>query len=220
MDPNAILPLSGDRQAAAEAKRGVVEGTDAKGGVVSVVERSRLGAPAWQPSNVATSTKPVRVRLKLRLLVLQPNGPRFCCGRLARWRGGRSDGARCVSGAQPQVPSKRARPPAANAGYAASRPSLAQSFNESALVPLLPHFNDPAVRDSKHVQHRPLEPALGGSNLLGTASQLRNRSLMRAGPSGVSNDVIASRNDIGCHHGEIRKSPAKSPRARFVLGWS
>jgi len=73
MDPNAILPLSGDRQAAAEAKRGVVEGTDAKGGVVSVVERSRLGAPAWQPSNVATSTKPVRVRLKLRLLVLRPN---------------------------------------------------------------------------------------------------------------------------------------------------
>src|SRR3990172_6510155 len=81
MDPNAILPLSGDRQAAAEAKRGVVEGTDAKGGVVSVVERSRLGAPAWQPSNVATSTKPVRVRLKLRLLVLRPNALRFSCGR-------------------------------------------------------------------------------------------------------------------------------------------
>ena len=48
-----------------------------------------------------------------------PNGSRFCCGRLA----GRRDAAVFVSrtspSAQPQVPSRRARPPAANACYTA-----------------------------------------------------------------------------------------------------
>jgi hypothetical protein len=53
--------------------------------------------------------------------VVPHNGLRFCCGRLAHWRVGRSCVARAPAGAQTLFPLRRTRPPAASACYAARR---------------------------------------------------------------------------------------------------
>lgn len=101
-----------------------------------------------------------------------------------------------------------------------TRRSLAQAFDESALIPLFPHFYDPPVSNTKHVQHRPFEPPLGGTNFLGATPELRDGTLMGPSPSRVRDDVITSRNHIGCHDGDVWESASKCPGASFVLGWS